>query len=115
MAQTPRADPGRLCPFNGRDMAEVCHLCPMWVQIRGKNPQSEQEIDRWDCSFALLPLLLIENSQQQRATGAAVESFRNETVRSNQGLAAALTAVANYATDSRALANGSSLLIENKQ
>jgi hypothetical protein len=28
-----------------------------------------------------LPVLLIENSQQQRQTGAAVESFRNETVR----------------------------------
>ena len=27
---------------------------------------------------------MIENSQQQRATGAAVESFRNETVKVNQ-------------------------------
>ena len=29
-------------------------------------------------------LSLIENSQQQRQTGAAVESFRNETVKENQ-------------------------------
>jgi hypothetical protein len=29
-----------------------------------------------------LPVLLIENSQQQRSTGAAVESFRNEVVKS---------------------------------
>ena len=27
-----------------------------------------------------MPLLLIENSQKQRETGAAVESFRNETL-----------------------------------
>ena len=27
-----------------------------------------------------MPLLMIENSQQQRQTGAAVESFRNETL-----------------------------------
>ena len=27
-----------------------------------------------------MPILLIENSQQQRQTGAAVESFRNETL-----------------------------------
>ena len=27
-----------------------------------------------------MPTLLIENSQQQRQTGAAVESFRNETL-----------------------------------
>ena len=30
-----------------------------------------------------LPMLTIENSQQQRQTGAAVESFRNEVVKSN--------------------------------
>ncbi len=29
-----------------------------------------------------LPVLMIENSQQQRQTGAAVESFRNEVVKS---------------------------------
>ena len=29
-------------------------------------------------------MLLIENSQQQRQTGAAVESARNETVRDNE-------------------------------
>jgi hypothetical protein len=30
-----------------------------------------------------MPILMIENSQQQRQTGAAVESFRNEMVKSN--------------------------------
>ena len=27
-----------------------------------------------------MPTLMIENSQQQRQTGAAIESFRNETL-----------------------------------
>ena len=31
-----------------------------------------------------MPMLTIENSQQQRQTGAAVESFRNEVVKSNE-------------------------------
>jgi hypothetical protein len=31
-----------------------------------------------------MPMLLIENSGQQRQTGAAVESFRNEMVKSNE-------------------------------
>lgn len=31
-----------------------------------------------------IPILLIENSQQQRQTGAAVESFRNEMTKSNE-------------------------------
>jgi hypothetical protein len=31
-----------------------------------------------------MPTLMIENSQQQWSTGAAVESFRNEMVKANQ-------------------------------
>jgi hypothetical protein len=31
-----------------------------------------------------MPMLLIENSGQQRQTGAAVESFRNEMVKANE-------------------------------
>lgn len=34
--------------------------------------------------MAWLPVLMIENSQQQRHTGAAVESFRNEMVKANE-------------------------------
>jgi hypothetical protein len=34
--------------------------------------------------MAWMPMLMIENSQQQRGTSAAVESFRNEMVKSNE-------------------------------
>lgn len=91
MSQIPQADSGKTCPFNGKDVSKVCHKCPMWVKIVGKNPQSEEIYDHWSCSFALLPILLIENSQQQRQTGAAVESFRNEMVRANAGILLAPT------------------------
>jgi len=57
--------------------------CAWFTQLRGKNPQSEQEIDEWGCAVAWLPILLVENAQQQRQTGAAVESFRNEMVLAN--------------------------------
>jgi hypothetical protein len=50
----------------------------MWMLVRGKNPNTGQEVDQWNCSFAFLPMLMIENSQQARGVGAAVESFRNE-------------------------------------
>jgi hypothetical protein len=79
-AEVPRAKPGRVCPFHRKDMAKVCHTCPLWVKVVGKSPQSEELIDRWDCSLAWAPLLLIENSQMSRQTGAAVESLRNEMV-----------------------------------
>lgn len=81
MTKTPHADEGFICPFHKEDMSEVCHKCPMWVQVRGRNPQNGQEIDDWRCSLTWLPLLLIETASQTRQTGAAIESFRNEVVR----------------------------------
>jgi hypothetical protein len=58
--------------------------CAWFMKIRGNNPNTGQEIDEYGCSVAWLPVLMIENSQQQRQTGAAVESFRNEMVRNNE-------------------------------
>lgn len=54
------------------------------MKVRGSNPNTGEEIDDYGCSMAWLPVLMIENSQQQRQTGAAVESFRNEMVRANE-------------------------------
>jgi hypothetical protein len=53
----------------------------MWTQVRGRHPNTGEDVDKWDCSLALLPMLLIENAQQSRQTGAATESMRNEIVR----------------------------------
>ena len=58
--------------------------CAWFMKVRGNNPNTGEEIDDYGCSVAWLPVLMIENSQQQRQTGAAVESFRNEMVRSNE-------------------------------
>ena len=58
--------------------------CAWFMKIRGANPNTGEEIDEWGCSMAWLPVLMIENSQQQRQTGSAVESFRNEMVKANQ-------------------------------
>jgi hypothetical protein len=44
-----------------------------------------------------MPVLMIENSQQQRQTGAAVESFRNEMVKANDVGQQVLLAAAQHA------------------
>lgn len=88
--QKPHAEPGETCPFNQKDVSKVCHKCPLYVQLRGMDPQTGKEIDQWGCSFAFMPTLLIENAQQSRQTGAAVESFRNEVVKDNQAISNAL-------------------------
>ena len=74
--------PGKFCPLIGEDCLEL--KCAWYNQVRGVNPQTGQEIDEWGCAVTWMPMLLIENSQMQRQTGSAVESFRNETVKVNQ-------------------------------
>ena len=70
--------PGKLCPLIGEDCRELG--CSWFTQIRGTNPQTGEDVDEWGCAVTWLPFLLVENSCQQRQTGAAVESFRNETI-----------------------------------
>ena len=65
MVKVPHADEGPICPLHKVDMSEVCHKCPWWTRVIGKNPQSEEMIDDWRCAVALLPMLLIENAQSR--------------------------------------------------
>ena len=69
---------GSFCPLIKKDCIEL--KCALFTQLRGHNPNTGEEIDDWGCAVGWLPVLLVENSQQQRSTGAAVESFRNETI-----------------------------------
>ena len=52
----------------------------------GKNPQTGQDVNEWNCAVTWLPMLLIEGSQQTRQAGSAIESFRNEMVNAQQNL-----------------------------
>lgn len=76
----PHADEGAICPLHKMDTSEVCHKCPWWTRVIGKNPQSEEMIDDWRCAVALLPMLLIENAQQTRQAGVALNTLRNDLV-----------------------------------
>lgn len=69
----------KLCPF----FRSPCktHDCEMYIQILGKHPQTGKDMQEWGCSFALTPILLIENVQQTRQAGAATESMRNEIIK----------------------------------
>jgi hypothetical protein len=80
-----------LCPMRGSECIEdgaivdgVLCGCRFWITVIGKDPTTGADVNKADCSFAWTPILLIENSQMQRQTGAAVESFRNEMVASNE-------------------------------
>lgn len=78
-----KLEPKANCPLNGFEPCKELE-CAWFMKIVGTNPNTGKEIDEWGCSMAWMPVLLIENSQQQRQTGAAVESFRNEMVKANE-------------------------------
>lgn len=65
-----------ICPL----IKDEClgHGCVFWTHIIGKNPQTGQETDQFDCSVKWLPMLLVENARWTRGVQAAMESTRNE-------------------------------------
>lgn len=56
------------------------HRCRWYTCIAGRNPQTGEDINDWNCAIAWEPLLLVENAMTNRGQTAAIESFRNETV-----------------------------------
>lgn len=76
----PHALPGPICPLHRKDVSKVCHTCPWFTRIMGKNPQSEEMVDNWHCAIAVLPMLLVENAQVSRGTTVALEGLRNGVI-----------------------------------
>ena len=72
-----------ICPL-GAECEEAkdnkIYRCAWYTCLKGKDPQSEKEIDEWGCSLKWLPVLLVENAQTNRGQTTALESFRNEMV-----------------------------------
>lgn len=82
--------------------------CKRWTQIMGHNPNTGEPVNRYDCADNWLPMLMIENSQMQRQTGAAVEHFRNIMVLLNGADPAKLESMLQQLPDYKSpqLANG---------
>jgi hypothetical protein len=96
------------CPLNG---FQPCKLwdCSWFIEVKGKHPQTGTDMNEWGCAMAWMPVMMIENSQQQRHTGAAVESFRNEMVKANQTAQKVLLAAAGVSPASQVM------ILENKE
>lgn len=54
------------------------HRCAWFIQLAGTNPTTGESVDERGCAMSWIPILMIENSAQQRSTASAIESFRNE-------------------------------------
>ena len=73
---------GTYCPLIKKDCVGL--TCAWYTRVQGYDVNTGNQVDSYECAISWLPMLLIENSGQQRQTGAAVESFRNEMVQSNE-------------------------------
>jgi hypothetical protein len=78
-----KIEPKNQCPLNNFEPCKQLE-CAWFLKISGTNPNTGEALDEWGCSIAWMPILLIENSQMTRQTGAAIESFRNEMVKGNE-------------------------------
>ena len=77
--QLPKGD---YCPLLKKKCIGL--KCMLFTKLQGTDMNTGKEIDEYACAVTWLPMLLVENSGQQRQTGAAVESFRNEMVKANE-------------------------------
>jgi len=84
-----------VCPYSQRECVKngsgvlvegkiETHACPKWINIIGKEPQTGQNINQWNCSDAWVPILLIENSKMQHETAASVDMFRESMLQANE-------------------------------
>jgi hypothetical protein len=63
------------CPLLKRTCIE--RDCKFWVHLIGKNPNTGQDMDTFDCSWLWVPALLMRVAGEERHTAAAVEDMRN--------------------------------------
>jgi len=71
----------RTCPINGKccvdgvrsdfefiEMAGVKkqYSCQLWTALAGKDPQTNETINEYNCAWAWMPIIGIENSQMTR-------------------------------------------------
>lgn len=83
------------CPlrFNLLETEQACiqHDCEWYIHLIGMNPQTGQPQDEFGCAVSALPILMVENSQQQRQTAASVDKVANEVNKQHKTFIAAIT------------------------
>lgn len=71
------------CPLGSeceRIVGGTLEVCAWYTTIKGKNPQTDEDIDEKKCAIAWLPILSVENTGTGRHIAASIQSLRNETI-----------------------------------
>jgi hypothetical protein len=88
-----KIEPKNNCPLNNFEPCKQLE-CAWFIEIHGTHPNTGEPLKDWGCAMAMMPMMLIENARQQHSTASAVESFRNEMVKSNEASQRVLLATA---------------------
>ena len=62
---------------------QVISVCPWYSKLAGTDAQGVEH-DEWKCAIAWQPILSLEMAGTNRGQTAALESFRNETVKGQE-------------------------------
>lgn len=89
-----KIEPKSNCPLNNFEPCKQMD-CAWFMKVAGTHPNTGEQLEDWGCAMAMMPMMLLENARQQHSTASAVESFRNEMVKSNETSQKVLLAAAN--------------------
>lgn len=78
----------KICPLINGECLQ--HGCEFWIHLQGTNPQTGQPTDEFGCTYRWIPVLLVENSQQQRQTAASIDKVANQIHRQRSEFIGAL-------------------------
>ncbi len=72
------------CPL-GSECEEIrdnkIYRCMWYTKVVGQDANTGETVDDWSCAISWMPTLQLEMSHTNRGQSAALESFRNETVK----------------------------------
>ena len=71
----------------------VIKRCRWWTKVTGKHPQSEQDIEEWNCAMSWMPMMQVEVAQTNRSQSQAIEIQTKETLKRQDMLNVAVAQV----------------------
>lgn len=80
-------EPEQVIEENGK---QILVRCPLYILLKGKNPQDGGAIDHWGCAISWLPILMIENTKEAIELTKSNNSLRNENVKGQQAVVSSI-------------------------
>lgn len=80
-----KIESSNFCPLIKAECLQL--KCSWFIKLIGTDNNTGQPVEDWGCSIKWLPMLLVENSNQQRQTCSSVDALRSEVSQGNQNVA----------------------------